>query len=159
MYEDWEEKDYLAYHRFVPADRLYAILTILMDVKFSVKAERDAAREQLDALVATTVVGEESRFPKLRYVDVTSGRCADILVAIRAALDLGERHIRTDDSEFQRRLDDHKVSFTKNVSRLLALLRARGIAAAPNGIFDRTSFEMWYELKCRYGAETQIKIE
>lgn len=117
---------------------------------FTVKAERDAMRNELRNLKFRVPFGVDSRFPESEiFINLNHSVPGRLIRNITMALDISDRQIEKDrprheaeDKRTMSNLEDAKVAFYNNVEGLCDLLGSRAVEYGHTlGIYTRITFE------------------
>lgn len=117
---------------------------------YTVKAERDAMRNELRNLKFKVPFGVDLRFPEAEvFINLNHSVPGRLLRNIVMALDVSDRQIEKDrprsdpeDKRILSNLEDGKVAFYNNLEGLCDLLGARAVEYGHTlGIYTRNTFE------------------
>lgn len=147
-YTDASWKEELEMIEIVDARELLQAVSNVRRIPFSVKSERDQARDVLLALTRTPIV-KTQRFPDRRHVNLTSGPITELYDKILLVLDDNERSLDREQAvsapgRFNAH-NDAKLSFLKMCQKIVTLLSSPNTGTIYQ-VYTRNTFEQKYGL-------------
>nr|QWC36454.1 putative coat protein [Bemisia tabaci virga-like virus 2]QXP45027.1 hypothetical protein [Insect virga-like virus 1] len=149
-YVNWTpDHDALASCRLVPVAQLARTLNLVRHTAFSVKAERDEARNKLIDL-RSIHVDQHIRFPVGAHVDLSYATISELIDKMMMALDHGEREMdRESFAHGQTKFtgyNDSKVAFIKSLQSIMQIIVKPMQSVIGEGVYSRETFEQHFNL-------------